>query len=145
MAISEPGTDNYFLVCRDISGSDSQWYGIVYFKRQITLSRKIEAQGFELGESEERFRRLFDTSLDAILITAPDGEVFAANPSACRIFGRTEDEIRKMVRYGTSNLADPRLSAALEERLRTGYFFGELTFVRKNGEIFPGEISYCII
>jgi PAS domain S-box-containing protein len=113
-------------------------------RRQITLSRKIEVQGFKLGESEERFQRLFDTSLDAILITAPDGEVFAANPSACRIFGRTEDEIRKLGRNATSNLADPRLPAALEKRLRIGYFFGELTFVRKNGEIFPGEISSAL-
>lgn len=113
-------------------------------KRQISLTQKIEVQSVELGDSEERFRRLFDTSLDAILITAPSGEVFAANPAACRIFGRTEAELCQAGREGIVDLGDPRLPSFLEERARNGYFFGELSFVRKNGEKFTGEISNTI-
>ena len=113
-------------------------------RRQISLTQKIEVQSHELGDSEERFRRLFDTSLDAILITSPSGEVVSANPSACRIFGRTEEEICQAGRRGLVNPADPRLPSILEERARNGYFFGELTFLRKNGEIFTGEISTAL-
>ena len=113
-------------------------------KRQMSLTQRIEVQNVELGDSEERYRRLFDTSLDAILITAPSGEVFAANPSACRIFGRTEEELCQVGRNGIANLADPKLPMILEQRARNGYFFGEMTFLRRNGEIFTGEVSTAV-
>jgi PAS domain S-box-containing protein len=97
-----------------------------------------------LRESEERYRLLFSTSNDAILLTAPDGRVFAANPAACRIFGRTEEEIRSIGREGIVDMADPRVAAGLKERSQRGYFFGEITFIRKDGTKFPGEVSTAL-
>lgn len=97
-----------------------------------------------LGESEERYQRLFDSSHDAILLTSPDGAILAANPAACRIFGRREKEIITIGRNGIVDGADPRLLVALEERTRTGKFSGELTFVRKDGSRFAGEISTSV-
>ena len=44
-------------------------------------------------DSEARYRLLFENSLDGILLTAPDGRIFDANPSACTIFRRTREEI----------------------------------------------------
>ncbi len=46
-----------------------------------------------LGESEERYRSLFENSIDAIFLTRPDGTIVAANPEACRTFGMTEEEV----------------------------------------------------
>lgn len=97
-----------------------------------------------LGESEERYRLLFDSSYDAILLTAPDGRIHSANPAACRIFGRSEDEIKTLGRNGIVDGTDPCLAAALEERARTGKFTGELTFIRKDGSRFAGEISTAV-
>ncbi len=97
-----------------------------------------------LDESEERYRRLFDTSLDAILLTAPDGKILAANSAACHTFGRSEEEIKAIGRNGIVDTADPRLAAALDERTRTGKFTGELTFLRKDGSRFTGEITTTI-
>jgi PAS domain S-box-containing protein len=97
-----------------------------------------------LAESEELNRLLFNTILDGALFTAPDGKIFAANPSACNIFQRTEDEIRHVGRNGLVDLSDPRLAMAIEERERTGRFFGELTLVRKDGTKFPGEVSSAV-
>ncbi len=94
-----------------------------------------------LRESEERFRQLFENSIDAILLTAPDGSIFAANPAACEMFGRSEQEIIELGRSGIVDTSDPRLADALEERARNGYFYGELTFCRGDGTTFPGEIS----
>ncbi|MHB8772717.1 MAG: PAS domain S-box protein [Syntrophales bacterium] len=94
-----------------------------------------------LRESEDRYRSLCDNSIDAVLLTEPEGRILAANPEACRIFGRTEEEICRIGRAGLLDLTDPRLAAALQERERTGQFRGELTFVRKDGASFPGEIS----
>ncbi|MFA5285352.1 MAG: PAS domain S-box protein [Smithellaceae bacterium] len=97
-----------------------------------------------LGKSEERYRLLFDASLDAVLLTAPDGRILAANPAACSIFGRSEEEIKTVGRMGIMDNTDPRWAKALEEQTRTGKFAGELTFLRHDGSKFSGEISMAI-
>ena len=79
-----------------------------------------------------------------MLLTAPDGRVFMANPAACRMFGRTESELIRLGREAVVDPADPRLAPALAERDRTGAFHGELTFVRSDGTRFPGEISSAV-
>lgn len=94
-----------------------------------------------LRESEERFRLLFEYSMDGVMLTIPDGRVLRANPAACRILGRTEDEIIKLGRNGIIDITDPRLENALKARLETGVFFGELTGLRNDGTPFPAEIS----
>jgi PAS domain-containing protein len=54
----------------------------------------LQAQSEEtLRESEERCRAFFENSIDAVLLTAPDGTIYEVNPEACRIFGMTEEEI----------------------------------------------------
>jgi PAS domain S-box-containing protein len=93
---------------------------------------------------ERSFRALFEASLDAVLLTAPDGRIFAANPAACRMFARSEAEIVRLGRNGIVDVADPRLAIALAEREHTGRFCGELTFIRGNGDRFPGEISTAL-
>jgi PAS domain S-box-containing protein len=98
----------------------------------------------QLRESAEQYRALFEYSVDAILLTAPDGRILAANPAACRMLGRTEVEICQLGRGRVVDPTDPRLPGALEERKRTGRFTGELTFLRRDGERFPGEISTAV-
>jgi PAS domain S-box-containing protein len=98
----------------------------------------------ELQESENRYLAVFNNSIEAIFLTIPDGRILVANPEACRIFGRTEEEICQIGRAGLVDQTDPRLQPAMEERARTGRFRGELTFVRKNGTKFPGKISSSI-
>jgi PAS domain S-box-containing protein len=98
----------------------------------------------ELRESEEKYRSLFENSIDAILLTVPDGRILAANPAAGRMFGHSEEEICRIGRTGLLDKTNPRLEAGLEERRRTGRFGGELTYVRKDGTKFVGEISTSI-
>ena len=57
------------------------------------------------------------------------------------MFGLTEEEIRRVGREGVVDTTDPRLKPALEERKRTGKFQGELNFKRKDGSVFPAELS----
>ncbi|MBP8296795.1 MAG: PAS domain S-box protein, partial [Burkholderiales bacterium] len=105
------------------------------------LHREAE---FAVRESEERYRILFESSLDGILVGAPDGSVLAANPAACRMFGRTLEELREAGRTGVADISDPRYPAAVAERQRTGHFRGELTVLRKNGDKFPVEVSSTV-
>jgi PAS domain S-box-containing protein len=104
--------------------------------------RKLVEQA--LQESEQRFRLIFENSLDAILLTRPDGTILAANPAACRMFGRTEVELRQVGRQGLVDPDDGRLASALAERARTGEFRGELTHVRADGTRFPAEICTSV-
>ena len=97
-----------------------------------------------LYEVEKIYKLMFENSGEAILLTQADGSIFDANPEACRTFGRTVEEIRTVGRNGLVDLNDPRLVPAIDERHKTGNFKGELNFIRKDGTIFPAEISSTI-
>ncbi len=107
-------------------------------KTEIAERAQVEQR---LRESEEQFRSIFENALHGILFSAPGGQVYAANRAACDMLGRSEQEICKGGRNVVVDPSDPLLLAALEERQRTGRFMGELTYKRKDGSLFPVEIS----
>ena len=110
---------------------------------EITDRKKMEES---LQDSEQKFRALFEHSPDAVLLTIPHGSIEAANPAACAMLGRSEQELRDMGRSGILDTNDPRLSAVLEERDKTGYVKAvELTAIRKCGEKFSVEVDSAIL
>ncbi len=98
----------------------------------------------ELERSELKMRQLLLNSIDAILLTKPDGTIESANPSACKMFNRSEEEICRIGRAGIVDITDPKLAAALEERAKTGKFFGELTGLLPDGTKFPIEVATAL-
>ena len=82
--------------------------------------------------------------MDAILLTVKDGQILSANAAACEIFKMTHDEICGAGRFDIVDSTDPRLQPLLEERHRTGRAKGEITFKRKDGSRFPGEITSVV-
>src|SRR5579863_1100230 len=95
-------------------------------------------------DGEALYELLFQNSLDGFMLTEPEGTILEANPAACRILGRTREEILREGRAGLIDSSDPRLDLMVEERKRTGKAHGELRARRKDGTVFPIEISSVI-
>jgi PAS domain S-box-containing protein len=95
-------------------------------------------------ESEERFRWVFENSMEALLLTCPDGGILEANDAACALFQRSREEILRLGRAAVVDPSDPRLPEALEERVRTGRLRGELSLRRKDGTTFPAEVISAV-
>jgi len=94
-----------------------------------------------LRDSETRYRSFFENSMDAILLTSPDGGIISANPAACEMFGYTENELITIGRDGVIDKDDPRLPYLLKVREKENKVKGELIFIRKNGNKFPAELA----
>lgn len=92
-------------------------------------------------ETESQYQALFENSIDAILLTEQNGRILAANAGASELFGMTELEICERERDAIFDSEDPRLAKLVEKRALEGKVRGELTFKRKDGRKFPGEIS----
>lgn len=120
-----------------------EYTGSLAMVTDITGRKQLEVH---LHESEERYHLLFENSIDAILITSPDGSIITANSAACKLFGGTEEEIKRAGRSGLLDSSDQRVVRALEERERTGKYAGEIGLLRLDGTPILGEIStsqYC--
>ncbi len=96
------------------------------------------------GQELPQGNLFINSAIDAVLTTIPDGRIVSANPAACRMFGYTEKEIREGGRALLVATDDPRLPILLERRRKSGRVVGRLTFLRKDGSRFEGEVSSAI-
>lgn len=93
------------------------------------------------GEGHEFHRLLYENNQDAILLTAPDGRIMAANPAACALFGMTGDELKAAGLARLFDAAEPDLVNALMEPGRTGKPPVELNGLHMDGTTLPLEVS----
>jgi PAS domain S-box-containing protein len=89
----------------------------------------------------DRYRELFDSTIDSVLITRSDGRIVGANAAARRMFGYSEAEMACLQRDDLMDAADGRWASALDLRRRSGSVRTELTFIRKDATRFQGEFS----
>ncbi len=101
--------------------------------------RKLMAAA--MRESEDRYRALFEASLDAIFMTTLAGGMLAVNPAACRLLGRSEGDILHDGLNAVVDSTDPRWPAALAQRTSSGRFSGQLRLIRAAGARFEAEVS----
>ncbi len=128
VSLTKLGSDNLMAIARD-----------------VTERKRMEES---LRESEERYRLLVNTSIDAIITINSKAEILTWNRGAENIYGYKEEEI----------IGKPLIVLIPErfrEKFRKGFEsfikLGSLNFpgkymetvgLRKNGEEFPVEMSY---
>lgn len=117
----------------------------------MDVSDRTEANA-RLRASEEKLRKISDSVLEAVVMIDDLGNVVHWNPAAERIFGYSAAEI--IGRDAHDILTPPDLRAAAKEGMRNFLKTGggkavgntlELSALRKNGELFPIEISVSAI
>jgi PAS domain S-box-containing protein len=109
--------------------------GAVETMRDVTWRMGVERA---IRESEERYRSLFEHNLDGILVIAPDGTILDANPAACKMLGRTKEEVCA-TEPGDLIRPDPDVEERLRAHPPLGVDIQEFTYMRKDGTSFPAE------
>jgi PAS domain S-box-containing protein len=113
-------------------------------EREIAERRRAEAA---LVTSERRYRQLTEGTRDAIVVAGQDGLITLFNPAASEIFGYSESEVLgQPLTILTSPVGGNGQSGDLERHFkplidRTGHRAAELRGRRKDGELFPLELS----
>ena len=92
-------------------------------------------------ESEANARAMFENSLDGVMLMTPAGGILSANPAACRMFGRSEEELVRLGRGAILDMDDPAIAAVSDERRRNARFSGRVELLRADGSRFPAELS----
>ena len=123
---------------KPIKDSNGVIVGVISTMEDITSRKQVEE---DLRASEERYRSLFENSLDAILLTSPSGKIHYVNPATCAMFQWTEEELYVIGRQGIIDASDPNLYTIINERDAYGKTRHELTMVRKDGTKFPTVVS----
>ncbi|MBV9988511.1 MAG: PAS domain S-box protein [Chitinophagaceae bacterium] len=88
-----------------------------------------------------KYKAVFEHSLQAIVITTPDGAIVECNKAACNLFGYPESELKQIRWQDIVDQHRPRLTDHPGFSSVTGAISEELTCIRRNGERFSCEYS----
>jgi PAS domain S-box-containing protein len=107
----------------------------------ILLQRRIEEATKDLRESEEKYKGLFNSIRDAILVADTDRNIIDFNPAFSSLFGYTIEDLKgKKTAYIYENEEQfKKLGKALEENFDKADFLVTVNYKKKTGEVFPGE------
>jgi PAS domain S-box-containing protein len=108
---------------------------ILFLQIGNPLMRQIE-------ESERKYRSMFESAADTLLLVSGDGTILDANPAACVTYGFVREEfigrqIRTIIHPDQHELAEKALRQAVEGV----NFRRESVHVKKSGEYFPVDLQ----
>ncbi|MCH8852897.1 MAG: PAS domain S-box protein, partial [Planctomycetes bacterium] len=99
-----------------------------------------------LGQSEERFRRIFEYSNDAILVIDPArDQILDANSTACDMLRYSREELLSTPISAIHPNEMPQLRSFVDSVFEKGNgWTNELTCLTKTGDTLPSEISASV-
>ncbi len=115
-----------------------------------SLAHRYRVLALTLGAANERLRQIskaFDTTIESVMIAAPDATIQSVNPAFTRITGYSESEVRGLNprilqsgRHGRGYYV--RMWA---EICSAGHWQGEIWNRRKSGEIYPQWLTISAV
>ncbi|MCX6340198.1 MAG: PAS domain S-box protein, partial [Candidatus Aureabacteria bacterium] len=115
-------------------------------KYQEHLEEMVKRRTSELAESEDRFRKIFELTKDAIFIEKPTGEILDVNKAGCAILGYTREELLKM---DVSEIVTPEVAKTLARTIKPSTVqegvYVETQDMRKDGSYVPVEVSCTLV
>lgn len=110
---------------------------------ELQKSRKeIDTISVALEESEERFRKLFDSTGDDIFVTDINENIVEVNTAACESLDYTREELLKMK---ISDIKSDKYKSQITENRKNifekGIYFFESEHIKKSGELFQVEFT----
>ena len=110
-------------------------------KDEINERKKIEQ---DLEAKEKKYRDLFTSIRDAILVVDNNRNIVDCNPAFTDLFGYTFEEIKgentKRIFYNSEEYE--KLGESLDEvEEKTKDFLKTIQYKRKDGSVFPGEVN----
>lgn len=129
--------------------------GLIFFyqsfkKRELNqsygkLQKEVEERNRAkkgLRKSEEKYRKLFHSSTDAIIIHDLEGNLLEVNENALELFGYTESEMKSLTAHDIQpSYAYSPPAKPCEEHALAGDIHYEVDYKKKNGEIFKADVS----
>jgi len=115
--------------------------GVVLVFRDITEEYEIERQ---LKESEKKYRGLFNSIRDAILVTDTDRNILDCNPAFTDLFGYSLEDIRNKKTESVYQNEEEYVQmgkALREHKGDLSHFLSTVHYKRKDGRTFSGETN----
>ena len=136
--------DTLWLLCsfNPELDADGQLLRTIVTFVDISADRNAERA---MRRSERRFRLLYETNLDGVLQTLVGGNVVAANPAACAMFGADEATLCRLGRAGLVSATDPRFDELIARRDAAGHAHGVIAMMRADGTPFEAEASSVMV
>src|SRR6056297_2174573 len=115
--------------------------GVVLVFRDITEEYEIERQ---LKESEKKYRGLFNSIRDAILVTDTERNILDCNPAFTDLFGYSLEDIRNKKTESVYQNEEEYVQmgkALREHKGDLSHFLSTVHYKRKDGRTFSGETN----
>ncbi|MBN2145919.1 MAG: PAS domain S-box protein [Anaerolineales bacterium] len=120
----------------DLNGRIESYDGLIV---DITERKRAEEA---LRESEQKYRTLFETAIDALFLEKLDGSIVDCNTAACKMFGYSKEE---MLNLTVGALVPAEVASTLPgliQKIRSeGKACLETTNRKKDGQLFPCEVN----
>ncbi len=121
------------------------------FLRDISERREalaaLEARTQALEESEDRFRRAFESAPVGMAISTPGGRYLQVNPALCRMLGRSHDQLLELSWRDVTHPDDLSVSERYADAAAASYrpYQIEKRYVRPNGESVWALLSVSVL
>lgn len=103
------------------------------------LERRVEERTAELARAEEKYRTIYENSIEGIFQTTPDGSYLSANPALARIYGyeNSEELRRALTRIDRQLYVDPSRRSEFADQMKSQGMISEFEsqVYRKDGSI----------